>query len=191
MSWRTERSRWIEEGCRFLSSTPIGPRKYLDTTTLVAVCDHARGTSTSPCSNTTRPSSPVMTAVRSSQSTSFMGSRPGLVKNRSSSRAGCGLPDLRSVFFSATLSKSGAPPAIAPPPLDCFRVTSTLPFRVLTDLLLISHRKGRSAVPRAPICSQVVGDVKPPDPIYSVHYLVHNPYIMLWTDLRQVFAIEN
>src|SRR5208337_3192057 len=50
------------------------PRKYFETTTLVAVCDHARGTSTSFCSKTTRPSSPVITAVRRSHSSSDIGS---------------------------------------------------------------------------------------------------------------------
>ena len=39
---------------------PSGPRKYLETTTLVAVCDQAAGISTSFCSKTAVPVSSVM-----------------------------------------------------------------------------------------------------------------------------------
>jgi len=60
MSWRTERSRW---------GVPTTPRKYFCTTTLVAVWLQLFGTSTSRCSKTILPFSPVMAAVRSSHST--------------------------------------------------------------------------------------------------------------------------
>src|SRR5688572_7814221 len=72
-SWRTLRSR---------CGVPTGPRKYLDTTTLVASCDQKRGTSTSRCSNTTSPRSPWMTAERVSHSTSSYGSAPSTTKRR-------------------------------------------------------------------------------------------------------------
>ena len=50
---RTERSRRGESS---------GPRKYFEATTLVANCDHVSGNSTSRCSNTARPFSPVIKA---------------------------------------------------------------------------------------------------------------------------------
>src|SRR6187549_382680 len=62
------------------SSDPICPRKYLDTTMLVACCDQARGISTSRCSKTTLPDSLPMTADRISHCTSSNGSTPGSVK---------------------------------------------------------------------------------------------------------------
>ena len=71
ISCRTERSR---------SGVPTMPRKYFWTTTLVAVCDQLFGTSTSRCSKTTLPLSPVMAAVRSSHSTFAKPSSPGAVK---------------------------------------------------------------------------------------------------------------
>src|SRR5688572_29803461 len=71
MSWRTLRSR---------SDDPICPRKYLDTTMLVACCDHVFGISTSRCSNTTLPFSLPITAERFSHSTSSKGSTPASVK---------------------------------------------------------------------------------------------------------------
>src|SRR6266511_485473 len=58
--------------CRTLRSRcgePSLPRKYLDATTFLAVCDQKEGTSTSFCSNTLPPS-PGMTASRSSHSIS-------------------------------------------------------------------------------------------------------------------------
>ena len=70
MSWRTERSR---------SGSPTWPRKYLETTTLVAICDQNFGISTSFCSNTTAPDSFVITAVRSSHSHVSYTSTPGFV----------------------------------------------------------------------------------------------------------------
>ncbi len=75
MSWRTERSR---------SGVPSMPRKYFWTTTLVAVWLQLLGTSTSRCSKTILPFSPVMAAVRSSHSIpanpSFSGRVPEAVK---------------------------------------------------------------------------------------------------------------
>ncbi len=119
-SCRTEVSRLGTPASR--GSSLSGPRKYFETTTLVAVCDHARGTSTSFCSKTTRPSSPVITAVRRSHSTSDIGSTPGRVLNRSSAKPrvrvglGAGFEWVCSVvlaiWFSKSFSKSRAPPAI-------------------------------------------------------------------------------
>jgi hypothetical protein len=77
MSWRTLRSR---------SGVPICPRKYLETTMLVACCDQALGISTSRCSNTTSPRSFPMTAERSSHSTSSKGSIPSRLKKRGNVR---------------------------------------------------------------------------------------------------------
>ena len=59
MSWRTEVSR---------SSVPRRPRKYFETTTLVAVWDQALGTSTPVCSKIFSPFSLPMTASRVSHS---------------------------------------------------------------------------------------------------------------------------
>ena len=70
MSCLTEYSR---------SRVPIWPRKYLETTTLVASCDQALGISTPFCSKTTVPSLPTMLAVRSSHSVVFQTSWPGWV----------------------------------------------------------------------------------------------------------------
>jgi hypothetical protein len=67
----TERSR---------SGVPRVPRKYFWTTTLVAVCDQALGNSTWRCSKYTLPSAPLITASRSSHSTSANGSTPSRVK---------------------------------------------------------------------------------------------------------------
>ena len=61
MSCRAVRSRW---------GVPNGPRKYLEATTLVAICDQALGTSTLFCSNTTFPPSFWMVAERNSHSIS-------------------------------------------------------------------------------------------------------------------------
>ena len=65
---------------RSRSGVPIWPRKYFDTTMLVACCDQARGISTSRCSKTTLPFSLPITAERISHSTSSKGSTPGSVK---------------------------------------------------------------------------------------------------------------
>src|SRR5215468_12576259 len=73
MSWRTLCSR---------CGVPRGPRKYFDTTTLVASCDHDRGTSTSRCSKTVSPPSPWITAERTSHSTSSYGFTPAATKCR-------------------------------------------------------------------------------------------------------------
>jgi hypothetical protein len=72
-SWRTERSR---------AGEPSEPRKYLEATTLVASIDQLFGTSTSFCSKMTAPPSPVMAAVRVSQTISSAGSTPRVVKYR-------------------------------------------------------------------------------------------------------------
>src|SRR6185436_5095469 len=54
---------------RSRSGVPIWPRKYLETTMLVACCDHAFGISTSRCSNTISPRSLPIKAERVSHST--------------------------------------------------------------------------------------------------------------------------
>src|SRR5713101_1120077 len=64
------------------SGDPICPRKYFETTMLVACCDQNFGISTSRCSNTSSPFSLPMSAARSSHSTSSNGSTPASVKNR-------------------------------------------------------------------------------------------------------------
>ena len=92
MSCRTLRSR---------SGVPIWPRKYFETTMLVACCDHDFGISTSRCSNTTSPRSLPMTAERSSHSTSSNGSTPASVKNRGNVSPGAAF-----TFFARGLSLS-------------------------------------------------------------------------------------
>src|SRR5438270_12747970 len=62
---------------------PSGPRKYLLTTTLVAICDQKDGTSQSRCSNTVSPFSLLIDAVRFSQVTSSKGCTPSRVNRRS------------------------------------------------------------------------------------------------------------
>src|SRR5215471_5004437 len=71
---------------RSRSGVPSCPRKYFDTTMLVACWDHDFGISTSRCSNTTSPPWAPMTAERSSHSTSSKGSTPASVKNRGNVR---------------------------------------------------------------------------------------------------------
>ncbi len=51
------------------SGVPTVPRKYLETTTLVAIWLQALGTSTPRCSNTLCPWASVITASRCSHST--------------------------------------------------------------------------------------------------------------------------
>src|SRR3989338_2888425 len=65
---------------------PSAPRKYFDTTTLVAVCDHGFGISTSVCWKTISPRSLVIAEVLSSQVTSLYGWTPGVVKRRGTAR---------------------------------------------------------------------------------------------------------
>src|SRR4026209_2598263 len=60
----------------------MGLRKYFDTTTLVAMSDHALGISTLFCSKTTLPFSLVIDAERISQSISSHGLTPARVKYR-------------------------------------------------------------------------------------------------------------
>src|SRR5213595_3573671 len=71
---------------RSRSGVPICPRKYFDTTMLVACCDQNFGISTSRCSKTTSPFSEPITADRSSHSTWSNGSIASLEKKRSYSR---------------------------------------------------------------------------------------------------------
>src|SRR5262245_60855692 len=71
---------------RSRSGVPIWPRKYLETTMLVASCDQNRGISTSLCSNTTSPRSLPITAERRSHSIWSNGSAPASVKNRGNTR---------------------------------------------------------------------------------------------------------
>src|SRR6185436_10366170 len=79
ISCLTERSR---------SGEPTWPRKYFETTMLVACCDHGFGISTPRCSKTSAPFSLPMTASRSSHSTWSKGSAPAVEKNRGKSRPG-------------------------------------------------------------------------------------------------------
>src|SRR2546426_3239948 len=67
---------------RSRSGVPRTPRKYFETTTLVATCDQLVGISTSCCSKTTSPFSLVMEASRVSHWTSSNGATPGRVKYR-------------------------------------------------------------------------------------------------------------
>src|SRR5437016_9281364 len=67
---------------RSRSGVPRTPRKYFETTTLVATCDHVVGISTSCCSKTISPFSFVMTASRVSHWTSSKGATPARVKYR-------------------------------------------------------------------------------------------------------------
>src|SRR5437667_6275766 len=73
MSCRTPDSR---------SGVPIFPCRYFEATMLVAVMDQSLGTSTFFCSKIGAPCASVMSAVRSSHSTSSYGDTPALVKNR-------------------------------------------------------------------------------------------------------------
>src|SRR3989442_15083563 len=66
---------------RSRSGVPRTPRKYFETTTLVATCDQLVGISTSCCSKTTSPFSLVMEASRVSHWTSSHGATPGRVKD--------------------------------------------------------------------------------------------------------------
>src|SRR5438105_3674074 len=65
---------------------PSAPRKYLLTTTLVAICDQKDGTSQSRCSNTISPFSLLIAAVRFSHVTSSKGWTPSVVKRRDTLR---------------------------------------------------------------------------------------------------------
>src|SRR5881628_3824534 len=88
---------------RSRSAVPMGPRKYFETTMLVACCDQDFGISTSRCSNTTSPRSLPMTAARTSHSISSNGSTPASVKKRGKVR-----PGAVAVFLARDLS---APPS--------------------------------------------------------------------------------
>src|SRR5262245_31007349 len=65
-----------------LCGLPSGPRKYFETTTLVAIRDQAFGISTLFCSKTTLPFSLVIEAERCSHSISSYGATPTRVKYR-------------------------------------------------------------------------------------------------------------
>src|SRR5207244_8492908 len=67
---------------RSRSGVPRTPRKYFETTTLVATCDQVVGISTSCCSKTTSPFSLLIEASRVSHWTSSNGATPGRVKYR-------------------------------------------------------------------------------------------------------------
>ena len=71
---------------RSRSGVPTWPRKYFDTTTLVASCDQLFGISTSVCSKIASPLSLLILAERSSHSTASNGSAPARVKCRSIAR---------------------------------------------------------------------------------------------------------
>ena len=79
ISWRTLYSR---------SGVFRVPRKYLETTTAVAVCDQEVGNSTPFCSKIVSPLVLVMAAVRRSHATSSNGLTPGLVCSRVMRRPG-------------------------------------------------------------------------------------------------------
>src|SRR5499427_20696 len=103
---------------RSRSGEPSWPRKYFETTMLVACWDHDFGISTSRCSNTTSPFSLPITAERNSHSTSSNGSTPASVKNRGNVRPG-------AAAFFARFSASPATGGIGTcePPLlstDCW-----------------------------------------------------------------------
>ena len=65
---------------RSRSRVPSWPRKYFETTMLVACCDQGFGISTSCCSKTVSPFSFAITADRDSQSSSSKGSMPSRLK---------------------------------------------------------------------------------------------------------------
>ena len=100
------------------SGVPICPRKYFETTMLVACCDQNRGISTSRCSKTTSPFSLPMIAARRSHSTSSKGSTPSLVKKRSYSSPGMPAgPDGRVASDAPDLTAglTGVPLSMLPP----------------------------------------------------------------------------
>src|SRR5260221_9677040 len=113
-------SQTRESTCLTLVSrrdVPSWPRKYLETTTLVAICDQDAGISQSFCSKTTSPFSLEMTAARFSHCTSSKGCTPGVVKRRSttsprpsctSPRAAGGAERLRRATVRAGWESSGA-----------------------------------------------------------------------------------
>src|SRR5262245_33365037 len=87
---------------RSRSGMPICPRKYFETTMLVACCDQSFGISTSRCSNTISPRSLPIAAARISHSTSSNGSTPASVKNLVNERPG----DADARAFARGLSAS-------------------------------------------------------------------------------------
>ena len=96
---------------RSRSGVPICPRKYFETTMLVACCDQKRGISTSRCSKTTCPFSLPMTADLTSHSTSSNGSIPSWLKNLTKSRPAAGADVAGRVVVSPlVVSTCGAAP---------------------------------------------------------------------------------
>src|SRR5882724_2473322 len=110
ISWRTLRSR---------CGVPSGPRKYLDTTTLVASWDHVFGISTSRCSKTVSPDSPEITAERISHSTVSYGFVPLGTNRRGTERPFRGV--LPSEDPCAPSSRPTGSIAIVIPPSGPFR----------------------------------------------------------------------
>src|SRR3990172_7217879 len=79
---------------RSRSGVSSPPRKYFETTTLVASCDQNAGTSTLSCLKTTSPVSLLIAALRSSHFTSSKGCTPGVLWRRFTTRP---CPALRAV----------------------------------------------------------------------------------------------
>src|SRR4029453_8275994 len=127
------------------------PRKYFDTTMLVACCDQNRGISTSRCSKTSSPFSLPMTADRISHSTSSNGSMPSRLKKRSYSSPGApagAAPGVRAIDCGVVISSDPAelwlwpaatPFCIVPPP----RAATARPHGVTPtnnfDLLVLAY----------------------------------------------------
>src|SRR2546429_9973113 len=91
------------------SGVPTCPRKYLDTTTLVASWLQNLGTSTSFCSKTVLPVSEEMAAVRSSHSISSYGWIPARVCLRGQLRPWTCLPSVRPGSRPRKLAPQGPP----------------------------------------------------------------------------------
>ncbi len=99
---------------RSRSGVPIWPRKYFDTTMLVACWDQNRGISTSRCSKTTWPFSFPITAERISHSISSNGSMPSRLKKRSNSSPGIDVGSEGWVVVEPKPGLTAAPLCIVP-----------------------------------------------------------------------------
>src|SRR5262249_9043030 len=141
ISWRTLCSR---------SGVPMWPRKYFETTTFVASCDQAFGTSTPVCSKTVSPCSLPMRALRSSHSTSSSGFVPARVKWR-----GIASPRRRP--------RSGRPPPPAPPPPPP-AVSIVSPALILPPPLPPPSPRPRRGTPRPAATPVPSGPGASPDP---------------------------
>src|SRR5207249_10090854 len=95
---------------RSRSGVPSVPRKYLETTMLVACCDQNFGISTSRCSKTTSPRSFPITAARTSHSISSNGSTPASLKKRGKVRPAA---DPAALFLARGASTPGTATAPA------------------------------------------------------------------------------